>query len=98
MDADDSEKRIADLEYQLAERQRGTDLPSASPDAAPTSGRFLAFAAPAGSGRPSPRIAVDVGRDAISVIHLDNSASVVSARLGQVRAQPALDLSRRREG
>ncbi|MBE1548558.1 hypothetical protein GGC64_002582 [Mycobacterium sp. OAS707] len=51
MDADDSEKRIADLEHQLADGRRGTDLPSASPDVAPTSARFLAFAAPAGSGR-----------------------------------------------
>jgi hypothetical protein len=47
----DSEKRIADLEYQLAERQRGSDLPPTSPDVALTSGRFLAFAAAGSSTR-----------------------------------------------
>ncbi|WP_029114550.1 hypothetical protein [Mycobacterium sp. URHB0044] len=51
MDAGDSEKRIADLEYQLAERQRRADLPPAIPDVAPTSGRFLAFAATGSSAR-----------------------------------------------
>jgi hypothetical protein len=39
MNQDDPEKRIADLERQLAEQQRGADLPPASPDhAQPHSG------------------------------------------------------------
>jgi hypothetical protein len=42
-----------------------------------------------GSPIPNPSIAVDVGEDAISVIHLNSGASVVSARLDQVRTQPA---------
>jgi hypothetical protein len=51
VEQDDPEQRVADLEHQLAERQRGADLPPASPDAAPTLGRFLASAAPGSSKR-----------------------------------------------
>jgi hypothetical protein len=43
VDQDDPEKRIAELERQLAERQRGADLPPASADAAAASGRFVAY-------------------------------------------------------
>ena len=32
MDADDAEKRITDLEHQLAGRQRGADVPTGQPD------------------------------------------------------------------
>ena len=42
MDRDDPEKRIADLERQLAERQLGAALPLASPEAA-ASGRFTGY-------------------------------------------------------
>jgi DNA-binding beta-propeller fold protein YncE len=45
-DHGDPEKRIADLEHQLAERQRGADLPPASPPDGAASRRFVASAAP----------------------------------------------------
>lgn len=57
MDKDDPEQRIADLERQLAEKQRGADLPPAGPyQAQPHSGsargvaerRFVASAVPSG--------------------------------------------------
>jgi hypothetical protein len=51
MDADDPEKRIADLEGELVERKSGAHEPPASPDAEPSSGRFLAFAAAGTSTR-----------------------------------------------
>ena len=43
---DDAEKRIAELERQLAAQKRGADLPPAGPDHAAASGRFVAFPAP----------------------------------------------------
>jgi hypothetical protein len=46
MDRDDPEQRIADLEHQLAEQKRGTDLPPASPPDTATVRRFVATAAP----------------------------------------------------
>lgn len=49
VDQDDPEKRIAELERQLAARKRGADLPPASPDNAAASGRFVAFPAPPGT-------------------------------------------------
>ena len=49
MDRDDPEKRIAELERQLAAEKRGTDLPPASLDHAAVSGRFVAFPAPPGT-------------------------------------------------
>ena len=45
-DHDDPEKRIADLEHQLAQRKPGADLPPASPHDAATSRRFVTSAAP----------------------------------------------------
>jgi hypothetical protein len=45
-DQDDPEKRIADMEHQLAEQQRGADLPPAGPHDAATSRRFVASSAP----------------------------------------------------
>jgi hypothetical protein len=42
MDQNDPEQRIADLERQLAEQKRGTDLPQASPDHVAESRRFVA--------------------------------------------------------
>ena len=46
---DDAEKRIAELERQLAAQKRGADLPPAGPDHAAASGRFVAFPAPPGT-------------------------------------------------
>ena len=46
MDQDDPDKRIVDLEYGLAGRKRGADLPAASPHHAAASRRFVASAAP----------------------------------------------------
>jgi hypothetical protein len=43
VDQDDPEKRIAELERQLAERQRGAGLPPASAGAAAASGRFTGY-------------------------------------------------------
>jgi sugar lactone lactonase YvrE len=46
IDQDDPEKRIADLEHQLAERKRGAGLPPAGPHDTATARRFVAMAAP----------------------------------------------------
>jgi hypothetical protein len=46
VDEEDPEKRIADLERQLAERKRGIDLPPASPHQAAALRRFVASPAP----------------------------------------------------
>ena len=46
---EDPEKRIAELERQLAAQRRGAVLPPASPELAAASGRFMAFPAPPGT-------------------------------------------------
>lgn len=65
MAQDDPEKRIADLEHQLAEQKRGAGLPLASPDDTAPSRRFVA------SGSTSPmQIARGCGVMFVAIIAL----------------------------
>jgi len=105
MDQDDPEKRIADLERQLAEhkpvaephRDHGEALGQphqvsherAAEADRPIRWQLTPIPASRQSFKPHLALAIDVGTDAIWVVNLETNALIASAWLAQVIATPA---------
>jgi DivIVA domain-containing protein len=96
MDQDDPEKRIADLERQLAEQNRSaqpqgqqmSDVGGAGSEQ-PVRWQLTPMPSFWQSVKPRPAVAIDVGKDAIWVVNPETNAVIASAWLAQVIAAPA---------